>query len=519
MADIEYLKKIKNQNLESKDVLVPNDKKWSEKISNYKSEKNLYAFNTSDYPGHVSHKFIKEEENSFNPITQKYTDNKHEKAIRQFDKNNKIDDISKAYDRELCMESTYNIINLRNKLKGLNYSEDKYIHNKRQNISPDKFNTKPYNIISNNSFKIQHYLPPNMRDKIPDIANCSEGIIPIKNKKDYLNDKFYKDYDIISNKYKFFNKEKEQTEKEIQTLIAAKKIQNLRTYDIIKRKFIHPETEENYQKSLEKKQKAKIENAIKDKIKNKNYIIRNPINNEVFDETAQKEQDQKEYEKLGKYRMKSKIENYYRSLDVNKDKNNENKFKTLNKPLEHKIVNERGYNIVNHTLFNQENRSNKFKKYKILSDWEKLKLLSDENNSTFEKKTIYKNFYDKSDVNENYKNFLIKRKEKLKELNPLSQDPLFKVSFENDKNRNNSPFTKTFNSCSIDRNNTFENGSRKGKNNIIYKFKFYNNINKKTFYGTNRNINDYDNKDLRPILVDRNVNTRYFKNYITKLKK
>ena len=217
--------------------------------------------------------------------------------------------------------------------------------------------------------------------------------------------------------------------------------------------------------------------------------------------------------------MKSKIENYYRSLDVNKDKNNENKFKTLNKPLEHKIVNERGYNIVNHTLFNQENRSNKFKKYKILSDWEKLKLLSDENNSTFEKKTIYKNFYDKSDVNENYKNFLIKRKEKLKELNPLSQDPLFKVSFENDKNRNNSPFTKTFNSCSKDRNNTFENGSRKGKNNIIYKFKFYNNINKKTFYGTNRNINDYDNKDLRPILVDRNVNTRYFKNYITKLKK
>ena len=135
------------------------------------------------------------------------------------------------------------------------------------------------------------------------------------------------------------------------------------------------------------------------------------------------------------------------------------------------------------------------------------------------KKTIYKNFYDKSDVNENYKNFLIKRKEKLKELNPLSQDPLFKVSFENDKNRNNSPFTKTFNSCSKDRNNTFENGSRKGKNNIIYKFKFYNNINKKTFYGTNRNINDYDNKDLRPILVDRNVNTRYFKNYITKLKK
>ena len=519
MADIEYLKKIRNQNLESKDVLLPNDKKWSEKVSKYKSEKNLYTFNLSHIPGLVTHKFIKEEENSFNPITQKYTDNNQEKTIRQFDRINKIDDISKGYDRELCMESTYNIINLRNKLKGLNYSEDKYMNNKRQNISPDKYNTKPYNIISNNSFKIQHYLPPNMRDKIPDLANCKEGIIPIKNKKDYLNDKYYKNYDIISNKYKFFNKEKEQTEKEIQTLTAAKKIQNLRTYDIIKRRYINPETEENYQKELEKKQKAKIDNAIKDKIKNKNYIIRNPINNEVFDETAQKEQDQKEFEKLGKYRMKSKIEDYYRSLDINRDKNTENRYKILNKPLEHKIVNDRGYNIVNNTLFNQENRSNKFKKYKILSDWEKLKLWSDEENSTFDKKTIYKSMYDKSDVNENYKSFLIKRKQKLKDLNPLSQDPIFKVSFENDKNRNNSPFTKTFNSCSKERSNTVESGQRKERNNIIYKFKFNNTMNKKTFYETNRNINDYDNKALRPILVDRNVNTRYFKNYITKLRK
>mgnify|MGYP006873069623 CR=1 FL=1 len=517
MADIAYLKKIRNQNLESKDVILPNDKKWPEKISNYKSEKNLYTFNTSHYPGHVSHKFIKEEENAFNPITQKFTDNNHEKSIRQFDKINKINDISKGYDRELCMESTYNIINLRNKLKGLNYSEDKYLNNKRQNVSTDKFNNKPYNIISNNSFKVQHYLPPNMRDKIPDLGNCTEGIIPIKNKRDYLNDKYYKDYDIISNKYKFFNKEKEQAEKEIQTLAAAKKIQNLRTYDIIKRRFINPEIEENYQKALEQKQKAKIDNAIKDKIKNKNYIIRNPINNEVFDETAQKEQDQKEFEKLGKYRMKSRIEDYYRSLDVNKDKNTENRFKTLNKPSEHKIVNDRGYNIVNNTLFNQESRSNKFKKYKILSDWEKLKLFSDEENSTFDKKTIYKSMYDKSDVNENYKNFLIKRKQKLKELNPLSQDPVFKISFENDKNRNTSPFAKTFNSCSKTRSNTVESGARKGRNNIIYKFN--NSMNKKNFYETNRNINDYDNKDSRPVLVDRNVNTRYFKNYITKLKK
>ena len=48
-------------------------------------------------------------------------------------------------------------------------------------------------------------------------------------------------------------------------------------------------------------------------------------------------------------------------------------------------------------------------------------------------KKIYKSMYDKSDVNENYKNYLMKRKLKLKELNPLCEDPIFKVSAENEK--------------------------------------------------------------------------------------
>ena len=33
---------------------------------------------------------------------------------------------------------------------------------------------------------------------------------------------------------------------------------------------------------------SKINNAIRDKLKNKNYIIINPINNEVYDKEEQK---------------------------------------------------------------------------------------------------------------------------------------------------------------------------------------------------------------------------------------
>jgi hypothetical protein len=341
--------------------------------------------------------------------------------------------------------------------------------------------------------------------------------MPMKNKRNYDIEKYNRDYNIISNKYNTFHKEKEQAEKEIQTLEAAKKVQSLQTYDIIKRKFINPEIEEKFRKIYEQNQKKKINEAFIDKIKNKNYIVSNPISSEVYDHEAQKKLDERDFEKLEKFRTKYKIESLYRTIDENNDAKHENKFKTLNKPCEYKIVDDRGYNIVNHTIFTEGSKTNRFKKYKIMSDWEKLKTLADERNSTFDKKLIYKSMYDKSDVNENYKNYLLKRRQKLQELKPLDEDPIFKISLANEKLKN-PPFTKTFN-MDNKRSNTIENDSRKDRKNIIYNFK--NNIfmNKKDFYETNRNILDYDNKSSIPIRVDKNVNTRFFKHFLTRLGK
>ena len=521
MEESQKLKDIKNIIFNSKDTIIPNDKNWNEKIKNYKSEKNAYHFNISDYPEHVRHTFQKAEENSFNPITQKYTDKNKEKSIKDFDAKNKINNISKAYDSQLSLESTNNIINLKNKLKALNYSEDKYIPKKKSksNYEANKYFFRPYNILTNNSLKLQHYLPPNQRINIPGLETSTDGIVPLKKRKNYYNDKYIKDFDIITNRYNFFHKEKEETEKEIHSLSAAKKIQNLRTYDIIKRKFIHPEVEENFKKSLELKQKLTLENGIKNKYKNKNYIIYNPINNEIYDKEAQKKNDEKDRNLLEKFGIKYKIENLHRNMDINNELKNENKYLNISRPTENKIINDRGYDIINHTIFNEDNKIYRHKKTKIMSDWEKLKSLSDERNSTFNKKLIYKSLYDKSDVNQDYQNYLIKRKIKLKGLLPLNEDPIFKISAENDKSRN---FTKTFNFSNRSgkniRSQTLDN-ERRGRISIIYKFNKTNMFDKKKFYENNRNVLDYDNKDSRPILVDRNVNTRYFKNYISRFKK
>ena len=74
MLESDNYRNLRIQNLESKDVIIPNDKNWSEKLKYYKPEKNAYNFTVNDFPGHVTHKFQKEQENSFNPITQKYSD-------------------------------------------------------------------------------------------------------------------------------------------------------------------------------------------------------------------------------------------------------------------------------------------------------------------------------------------------------------------------------------------------------------------------------------------------------------
>ena len=108
-----------------------------------------------------------------------------------------------------------------------------------------------------------------------------------KSREERLMNKNKNSRDIIS-------AEKVKTEKEIQNLRAAKKIQDLKSYDIIKGQFIDPQTENEFRKSIEEKQMSTINNAVRDKLKNKNYIIINPINNEVYDKEEQKKIQQKQ---------------------------------------------------------------------------------------------------------------------------------------------------------------------------------------------------------------------------------
>ena len=168
--------------------------------------------------------------------------------------------ISKGYDNQLEEETTYDIINLRNKLSYFNFEEipEKKEGGFAKNDSQFNYetaNVKPYNIISNLSLRTHNFLKPELRPQNDnDLIKSNEGLGYKKenllNKKS-LDERYSRDYNIINNKYKIFDAEKKRTDRQIQNLNALRKMQNMKTYDIIRGKYKNQKLEQK----LEEKEK------------------------------------------------------------------------------------------------------------------------------------------------------------------------------------------------------------------------------------------------------------------------
>lgn len=414
-------------------VIIPNDLQWSEKIKTYqKNARDIKYFKKETFPKYVTAKMITSTDSEFNPITQKYHDPSKDKIASKSSRNSFISSISKGYDRQLENESTYNIINLENKLKKLNY-EEKFNGNAEVNkgFNLEVINAKPYNIISNLSLQEHNFVKPELRPENNDILlkNCQEGIsYKAKNNNLSFNNRYLKDFNIINNQYKMFDSEKQKTEKEIQNLQAMKKIQNLKTYDIIRAKFINQDVENSYLKKIENEKLEHAKLFEKNKKKDNNYIIRNPINNVIYDKEEQQKLDDKDLAKKKRYLLHEQVEKYYHNMGNNNDNLRDSNTQSHCNCFEYKILDKRGYDIVNNksniskdsihkTKANILGTDNKFleqvKSEKYMEEWDKLKAKSDKEKNTFDIKGIYKQPYDFSDVDKNYGKYLEARKNSL----------------------------------------------------------------------------------------------------------
>ena len=126
-----------------------------------------------------------------------------------------------------------------------------------------------------------------------------------------------RDFNIINNNYHEFNTEKKNVEKEIECLQAAKNFLEKSQYDLIKGKYYDKTKEENYIKQIEEDKKNWEKNH-----SDHNHLVRNPINNQIYDKQKQNELDNIEKNKKRRFMLKDEIDNYYHSIDYS------NKFET-----------------------------------------------------------------------------------------------------------------------------------------------------------------------------------------------
>lgn len=380
---------------------------WSSQIQNYDYNRTHLPWEKSPLPPKVTTKMVKHNDLAFDLILQKYTDKSYENTLRQKEKKELLSTIIQNQDKQLKVEQTFNIINLQDKLKGFenhpDYPKPKDLINKRKKINYD---LKNYNILSNLPLTIHHFDKPENRPKLPENEKKNNKI----NVMPYQLNKQDRDFDIITAKYKCYNDEKANIDKELSKLQTAKIFYKNNDYNPIKGVYFNQEKEEAYQKMNEEKKK----NWGKEKFEKMPKCAKG--RSDIYDLISLKVVDKKEFNKMvteernkkKRYELRNEMDKYYHQRNlICQDKECEK------------------YNK------NRENQNNKDKKFieknrtkNILNDWEKL-LKGAGKNNTFQTKQIYKDPYEHTNTGINFEKFKLVRNKTLASLPKIEEDKNF----------------------------------------------------------------------------------------------
>ena len=442
------------------DNLFRKETNWPKDINDYDYNKKHLQWGKNPPPNYVTKEYISSAERIFNPITQRYTNKNFEEQLKQQEKIDITNNIVKGYDNELKNIQIYNIINLEDRLKGLEKSQGYPINilQKRKKffkIAP-KIN---YNLLSNLNYKIHHFDQPEKRPTIE--LDNKEDIIDFynnggKQRQRIIITRSLKDFDIISNDY-FKNKnEKNETDLKIHNLKAAKNFYKFRKQNPITGKYYDEEKEKKYQEQKEIN--------IQKLLSKKKEGLYNPFNGIVYDEDGLKLKEKTIENKKLRYKERIKVENYNHFRDL---KAMDKYSKLLNNKLYYdrfKEIDKRRFNIINNKevleLNKYENICNK------KTPWELIKEGSNENESISKNQlTISK---DKEDIDKKYIETKLKRMEEIKKLPRIGSDPFFKI--KNNKTKINlsdinSKNIKNENSFSIDKKDWFNKNNNTNFNN------------------------------------------------------
>ena len=392
---------------------------WKDDIKKYTYNKTNIGWDSARaFNPRITHKMVKENDVVFNPILQRYKDPKYETSLRQNEKSAIISEIIKNQDNQLKVEQTFNIINLKDRLKGLendpNYPSMKDLIHSRKRIES---NPKNYNILSNLPLTTHHFDKPENRPNF-DFNEPKKG-------KKILKFGTERDFDIISTKYKCFNKEKNEIDKEVQKLQTAKLFYQKNDYNIIKGEYYNKEKEMEFQKKRKEEQRTwgieRFQNMPKC-VKGKSDIY-NLITLKIVDQKEMDKMLKEEKEKRQRYDIRYKVEKFYRDENLKEQDKIDNRKNNKASYQRYKEQDKRQYDIIDL----KEKPYNEHKdiiKTGGVSNWQKIINGAGKNN-TFGVKKIYKDPYDYSEAGSSYDAYKKSRNKLMNKLPKIESDKLF----------------------------------------------------------------------------------------------
>ena len=233
-------------------------------------------------------------------------------------------------------------------------------------------------------------------------------------------------------------------------------------------------------KEQEKLEKEKKSNGIRDK----NYIVRNPLNNIIYDQEEQKRLDMIEYQKKQRFLSKGYVDNYYHSKHNNLETRKLISHQYYFNPFEYKMNNIRGYDILTNksqTIMEGNKYLTEIQAKKLETNWDKIKNNADSKTNTFKSKKLYLSEYDTNDIDLHYSNYLSKRK-------PILEQRANTINFiernNGKKDNNKKSLTKSIDMKGMYNNNVFN----KFENLINFRHKGNETIDKDKFFGTPKAI-------------------------------
>ena len=427
---------------------------WKEDIKKYMYNKTNIGWDSKDtFNPKITTKMVKANDRVFNPILQKYENPKYESNMRKKEKSAMLSEIIKNQDNQLKVEQTFNIINLKDRLKGLendpNYPSMKdLIHSrKRIDISP-----KNFNILSNLPLTQHYFDKPENRPNF-DYSEPKKG-------KRIFKFETARDFDIISTKYKKFNDEKNEVDKEIQKIKTAKIFYKKNDYNIIKGEYYNKEKEAEFQKKRKEEQRTwGIErfNNMPKCVKGKSDIY-NLINLKIVDPKEMEKMLKEEKTKKQRYEIRYKVEKFHQKENLKIQDQKENQKNGKADYQRYKEQDKRQYDIIDL----KERPYNEHKdiiKTGGISDWQQIINGAGKNN-TFDKKKIYKDPYDYSEAGSSYDIYKKSRNKIMNKLPKIESDKLFtqlkKNKKENRNKKNNCTNYNTFlKKCTMDKDKFF----------------------------------------------------------------